>query len=33
VITADTEFVVLAIIALDPANAPQDPNKKPATTP
>jgi len=31
VITADTEFVVLAIIALDPANAPQDPNKKPAT--
>jgi type IV pilus assembly protein PilM len=30
-ITEDTEFVVLAIIALDPANAPQDPNKKPAT--
>ena len=31
VITNDTEFVVLAIIALDPANAPTDPNKKPAT--
>jgi hypothetical protein len=31
VITADTEFVVLAVITLDPANAPPDPNKKPAT--
>ena len=30
VITNDTEFVVLAVIALDPANAPPDPNKKPA---
>jgi type IV pilus assembly protein PilM len=29
-ITNDTEFVVLAVIAMDPANAPTDPNKKAA---
>jgi hypothetical protein len=31
VITNDTQFVVLAIISLDPDKAPADPNKKPAT--
>ena len=30
VITNDTEFVVLAVISLDPANAPADATKKPA---
>jgi len=30
-ITSDVEFVVLAVIAMDPDKAPPDPNKKPAT--
>jgi len=32
-ITNDVEFVVLAVICIDPAKAPPDPNKKPAATP
>jgi len=33
VITNDTQFVVLAIIALDPDKAPPDPNKKTPAAP
>ncbi len=32
-ITGDVEFVVLAVVGIDPSKAPPDPNKKPAPTP
>jgi hypothetical protein len=32
-ITSDVEFVVLAVIGIDPSKAPPDPNKKPPATP